>query len=446
MREIMTKKIKVYLVFILIMIGVFLATEILAYGEVSGELAKQPTENIELINDGQIDESITPVILDEVIINLFAKKTCGHCTDEKEFLTALVEKDRSINVHIYYIEEKENLDLLRLVGNALNTQVKGIPFTVIGSQAVAGFNNISTTGKQIERIIASERESNSTDVVLQQIELNKIKPQISKIEKNSADLDSEKSDSIGSDNIVLPFFGKINLKKYSLAAITFLIALVDGFNPCAMWTLLFLITLLLNMKDRKKMFILGAAFILTSGFVYYLLLTAWLDLFLIIGYATLSRVIIGLFAIGAAIYFFRDYQKNKAGVCKVDIGGKKQKVFGKLKKIVYQEKFVFSLIGIILLALAVNVVEAVCSAGLPAVYTQIVSVSQIAKWQKQLYLLFYIIIFMIDDMVIFVLAMVTLKKIGLDGKYARLSHLIGAIIMAVIGLLLIFKPELLMFG
>ena len=102
--------------------------------------------------------------------------------------------------------------------------------------------------------------------------------------------------------------------------------------------------------------------------------------------------------------------------------------------------------GIILLAFAVNLVELICSAGLPAVYVQILTLTELPTWQYYAYLVLYIFIFMLDDLFIFFVAMKTLQITGVTTKYVRASRLIGGIVMIVIGILLIFKPELLMFG
>ena len=53
---------------------------------------------------------------------------------------------------------------------------------------------------------------------------------------------------------------------------------------------------------------------------------------------------------------------------------------------------------------------------------------------------------MFDDLFVFVVAMITLQMTGVTTKYTRFSHLVGGIIMVIIGILLIFKPEWLMSG
>ena len=231
----------------------------------------------------------------------------------------------------------------------------------------------------------------------------------------------------------------------SLPVLTFVVALLDGFNPCAMWTLLFLISLLLGMNDRKRMWLLGTTFIAASALVYFLFLAAWLNLFLFLGFIVWVRLVVGLVALVTGGYFLRDYVVNKTGQCQV-IGNRRQKTMEKIRKIIKKKLLLLSLLGIIILAFAVNLVELICSAGLPAIYTQILSLAQLPKWQYYLYLIFYILIFMLDDLIIFFIAMITLQAVGIQSKYSRLSHLIGGILMLIIGCLLLFKPEWLMFG
>jgi hypothetical protein len=156
--------------------------------------------------------------------------------------------------------------------------------------------------------------------------------------------------------------------------------------------------------------------------------------------------LIGAIAIGGGSYNLKEYFTNKEGTCKVTNNQKRRAVFEKLKKITQHQSFYWALGGIILLAFAVNLVELICSAGLPAVYTQILTLSELATWQYYLYLLLYILFFMIDDLFVFFVAMKTLQVTGITTKYSRWSHLIGGILMIVIGLLLIFKHQWLMFG
>jgi ABC-type protease/lipase transport system fused ATPase/permease subunit len=150
--------------------------------------------------------------------------------------------------------------------------------------------------------------------------------------------------------------------------------------------------------------------------------------------------------LGGGGYYLKEYFFNPHSTCKVTGTDKRRKVFEKIKKLTHEQNFWIAFFGIILLAAAVNLVELVCSAGLPAVYTQILTLNSLPTWQYYGYLLLYIFVFMLDDLLVFILAMTTLKMTGISDKYSRISHLIGGIAMVIIGLLLLFKPEWLMFG
>jgi len=213
-----------------------------------------------------------------------------------------------------------------------------------------------------------------------------------------------------------------------------------------MWALLFLISLLLGMKDRRRMWVLGTAFIVTSAIVYFLFMAAWLNFFLFLEYVVWVRLLIGFIALGAGAYNLREYLVYKEGVCKVTSDRKRRKIFESLKEVSQSKEFFMALIGIVLLAFAVNMIELVCSAGLPAIYTHVLSLSNMPTWKYYLYLLIYVFFFMIDDLFVFLVSMKALKSVGIQSKYARYSHLIGGALMLLIGVLLIFKPELLMFG
>jgi hypothetical protein len=175
-------------------------------------------------------------------------------------------------------------------------------------------------------------------------------------------------------------------------------------------------------------------------------MAAWLNLILFLGFIFWIRLIIALVALGGGGYNLREYFINKDSGCKVVGGEKRQKVFEKLKRITQEQKFWLALGGIMVLAAGVNLVELICSAGLPVIFTQVLALSNLATWQYYSYMLIYIFVFMLDDLFVFFTAMITLQLTGITTKYTRISHLIGGILMVVIGILLIFKPEWLMFG
>ncbi len=255
-------------------------------------------------------------------------------------------------------------------------------------------------------------------------------------------------DVLAQSTYSVPIIGSFNPKTVSLPLLSFVIGIVDGFNPCAMWILIFLITMLFNMKNRKRMWILGFAFIATSGLVYLLFMISWLNLAAFLNKITLIRLLISIFSIIFGLTNIYRYVnlKNKDIGCDITNEKQRGKLANKIKDITTRKSFILSLLGIMLLAISVNILELLCSLGLPVVFTQVLAINDLNTFEYILYLSIYILFFLIDDIIVFVIAMKTLKIKGISNKYEKYSHLIGGIIMLILGLLMTFKPEWLMFN
>ena len=171
------------------------------------------------------------------------------------------------------------------------------------------------------------------------------------------------------ETVKLPGFGEIQLKSLSLPVLTVLLGGIDGFNPCAMWVLVFLIGLLMGMKDTLRMWTYGMLFLFTSGAIYFVFLAAWLNIFLFLGALAWLQVAVGLFALGAGAWYLAEFWRNPDGVCKVTTPGSQQKLMDRMRAAVAEPSFMIAVLSIMTLAIMVNMIELLCSAGIPAVYT-----------------------------------------------------------------------------
>lgn len=374
----------------------------------------------------------------------FYGQGCPHCAKEEVFLQDLIKQYPDVEIKKFEVwHNQDNLNLLKKVGRKLSADISGVPFTLVGSEYVIGFSSSKTTGQQILRLVEDCRKQQCQDVVEPLLSGPGESNSNAYSEKSSQPVEAEKKLP---EKLSLPWLGEIDVKSVSLPLLTVVMGLLDGFNPCAMWVLVFLIGLLLGVEDRKRRWVLGGVFLLASAAVYYVFMAAWLNLLLFLGFIIWVRLAIGLLALGGGIVNLREYFKNPTGACKVTRPKERKLVFEKLKEIALKKSFWLAVGGIIILAFAVNLVELICSAGLPAVYTQVLALSHLATWQYYAYILLYIFFFLIDDILVFVIAMITLEVTGLGAKYSRYSSLIGGLIMVLIGILLIFRPEWLMFG
>ena len=239
----------------------------------------------------------------------------------------------------------------------------------------------------------------------------------------------------------------IETKNLALPLVSILIGLVDGFNPCAMWVLLFLISMLIGMKDKKRMWSLGITFLVTSALIYLLFMIAWLNVATFLTSVSIVRLLLGLIALSGGIVNLYGYFKNrKTEGCTVVDDKKRNKIFDRIKRFTHEKNFFLAIIGVIAFAISVNIVELACSAGLPVMFIEILSINHLTIIEEVIYIGLYMLFFLLDDLVIFFIAMTTMQLTGFSTKYGKLSKVVGGILLLLIGLLLIFKPEWLMFN
>lgn len=372
-------------------------------------------------------------------IYLFYGRECPHCEELMKYLDELLAKDKykSVKLETYEVWHNKENDKKRIeVEEILGEEAAGVPYMIIGTNVIQGF--------------ASSMESEIRDIIDYYIDGNYYDPAGDYLHNtNTKNLEKLHYEKENEDEYDVPILGKINAKNASLLLVSIIIGAVDGFNPCAMWILLFLLSLLISTKDRRKMWILGLTFILTSGVVYLLFMLSWLNVAKYTSSIIFVRYLIGIFALvfgSINLYRFIKGLKQKDVGCDVTDAAKKRKIMDKIRKILSENKLLFAIIGIMLLAISVNLIELLCSLGLPVMFTEILGLNDLSHFEYGIYMFVYILFFLVDDLVIFIIAMKTLKLKGISNKYMKYSHLIGGLIMLVIGLLMILKPAWLLFN
>ncbi|MBQ9019312.1 MAG: hypothetical protein IJ097_03245 [Bacilli bacterium] len=376
---------------------------------------------------------------EKVTLYLFHGDGCPHCAAEIRYLDSIEKKYKNLEIVKYEVwYNKENASLLQDVYKAYGITRNGVPTTIIGNTVIQGFGD--TTGNKLERAIKFYNKNEYID-------------QVDKIKNGNFDnekiIDEFKKDEEKTDEemtIKVPSLGKLNLKKVSLGSAAIVIGLIDGFNPCAMWILLFLISVLIGMKNRKRMWVIGLTFLVTSALVYMLIMLSWVQIAVKITTVIWVRNIIAVVALIGAIINIRSYIKSrKDSGCEVVNDAKRKNIFNRIKKFTSEKSFLLAILGVIGLAISVNLVELACSAGLPLVFTELLALNNVSSSMRIIYTCIYILFFLLDDLIVFFIAMFTMKVTGISSKYNKYSHLLGGIIMLIVGILLIFKPEWLMF-
>jgi hypothetical protein len=213
-----------------------------------------------------------------------------------------------------------------------------------------------------------------------------------------------------------------------------------------MWVLVFLIGLLLGFRDSARRWMLGAAFLLTTAIVYYAIIAAWLGALLVFGLIAWLRVGVGVLAIAGGTYYVHGALRHPELVCRLAKDARRERILARLRSAVAEPRFLVATAAIVLLAAGVNFIELLCSAGIPAVYTQVLALTPMPAWQYYAWLALYVLVFIADDLAIFIGAMVTLEASGAVGRYAHHAQLVGGATLLAVGALLVFRPDWLLFG
>jgi len=335
---------------------------------------------------------------------------CSHCEEQEPFNEKLANTYPSIQIIEHDATTPQGSALLSEKLAELGIEDEpDFPITIFGNQVFGGWESEETTGRAIEE-------------ALQQCLAGNCPPP---------------AGEEPGDGIVLPFWGEIVPGDYSLSALAVILGLVDGFNPCAMWVLVYLISIIATLRDRKRIWLIVGSFVLASGILYFLFMTAWLNAFLFIGYVKPVTIVIGLVALGGGILQIRGFIETKGAiVCEVTDEESRKKTMTRIQKIVSSPITLGTIAGILALAFLVNSIEFVCSAAVPAIFTHVLSLASLTTFQYYGYILLYVFFFMLDDLIIFGTAAIALTS-NLGERYAKYFRPIGATILIILGVLLL---------
>ncbi len=245
------------------------------------------------------------------------------------------------------------------------------------------------------------------------------------------------------DQINIPVFGRLSARKLGMPIFTIVVGLVDGFNPCAMWVLLFLLSILVNLKDRRRIFAIAGTFVVVSGLAYYAFMAAWLNVFMLIGYLRPIQVVLALMAILIGSIHVKDFFAFRKGISLSIPESAKPGIYARVRRIVTAEHLAGAVTGAITLAILVNVVELLCTAGLPALYTNILMQQGLSAATRYAYLGLYILAYMFDDGLMVLIVVWTLSKTKLQETQGRWLKLMSGMVILLLGIIMLIRPELL---
>jgi glutaredoxin len=348
---------------------------------------------------------------DVAAIEVFTRAGCPHCADARAFLTELARGRPDLRVVWREVDrDPDALRELERLSREAGAEAPGVPTFRIGEALVIGFESAETTGARIRALVEAPAGA---------------------------------APSARGDAVDTGLFGTLRASELGLPLFTVALGLVDGVNPCAMWVLLFLLSLLVNLRDRRRMALVAGTFVLASGLVYFAFMAAWLNVFLLIGLSRDVQIALGLVALAIGALQVKDFFAFGRGPSLSIPDGAKPGIYARARAILRERSALASLAGVAVLALLVNTVELLCTAGLPAVYTAILAHAPLSGAEHYAYLALYNLAYVADDALMVTLAVVTLAKTKLGERAGRVLKLTSGAVMLALALCLLFFPGVL---
>ncbi|RLF94439.1 hypothetical protein DRN45_03365 [Thermococci archaeon] len=424
-------------------------------------------------------------------VYLFWSEGCPHCEAEKEYLNEIKDNYPGMEIIMYEATGSiEEYNLLKEFCDAYDVTFI-TPLIFIGNDYVSGFVDKETTGLEIKEKLDYCLEHGCIDPIDKVKGIGKIsKGEAVKISKTvpevislleeypnasyivdiqygtnnymvrwrvkdieiSVEIDSETGEIVSGEKnkeeeqISIPFIGDVYPSEINLPLLTIMVGGLDGINPCAIWVLCFLMSFLIYMRDKKRMLIVGVTFVITSGIVYFMFMAAWLNFFLLVGYVDVMRIAIAILAITVGIINVKDFFFFKRGVSLTIPDSKKPSLMKRMRGLLKKESTFALILGTMALAFFANLIELLCTAGFPAIYTRILTLNALSALKYYLYLVLYNAVYVVPLMIIVVSFVVTMGRRKFTERQGRILKLVSGAIMLLLGLIMLLKPEILIVG
>lgn len=344
-------------------------------------------------------------------LQVFVREGCPHCASAKAFLSTLGPEDlQGVRIVLRDVGEDEQArrDLER-ISRAVGAWPPGVPTFVFKDTVLVGFDDSEHTGRDLLQLI---QQDNASPVVRDEVETR--------------------------------LFGTLDATRLGLPLFTLALGLLDGFNPCATWVLLFLLSLLVRLQDRRRMALVAGTFVLASGAVYYAFMAAWLNFFLVLGLSSTLRVALGMLALLIGLFNVKDFFAFGRGPSFSIPDSAKPGLYERMRRVIAAPTLGLAMVSVITLAVLVNFVELLCTAGFPAIYTAVLAQHEPTAAARYAYLGLYILGYMADDALMVGLAVTALSRRKLSERAGRVLKLIAGSVMLLLGLVLLLRPGWLM--
>lgn len=383
----------------------------------------------------------TPPPTRQVVVYFFWGDGCPHCAAAKPFLEQLRQRYPGLEVRAYEVWYSEaNRDLFARMAGAYGFEAKSVPTFFLGNQHWVGYSE--QTGPVLERAVAACARAGCPDAGAGIIVFDSAPLFIGPVAPPMA-AEPEPVEPAAPAMITLPLLGAVSLENQSLTVSTILIAFVDGVNPCSMWALMTLLAITLHTGSRRKVAIIGLVYITVTACIYALFIAGMFTLFTVARLATWLQLLVAATAAVFGLINIKDYFFFKQGPSLTISDTRKPGLIRRMRRLLDASQSFGGLVGAtVVLAAGVSLVEFSCTAGFPLIWTNLLAARGVGPAAFVMLLLIYLVIYQLDEFVVFGGAVATLRASRLEEKHGRTLKLAGGMLMLALALVMLINPAL----
>ena len=398
------------------------------------ELENGPINPQDIV-DGKMTLGRLPA--DEVVnLYFFRGEGCSHCAEEEPFLQHLVNDvyQNRLIVHEYEVwYDEENAKLADQFAKAYGGEMSGVPMTFIGTHFVTGFNE----SHQQEFIDYIEEELAAGPVDPKKIADGELT--VEQVLESREQKKNEPQRTV----INVPLIGEVDLQNKSLLLTTTIIGLVDGVNPCSLWVLTMLLAMVIHTDSRKKTLIIGFVYLFVTAAIYALFILGVFSLLSYVRYMRWIQIVVACITLVLGIINLKDYFFFKQGVSLTIDDEKKPGLYKKMRNVLKNTDNTWAMIGAtVVLSAGVSLVEFSCTAAFPVIWSNILAAHNVKGVEFALHLLLYMLLYQLDEIIIFLVVVVTMKSKKMEEKHGQVLKLFSGCLMIVLSAVMIISPAL----
>lgn len=359
-------------------------------------------------------------------VEAFVREGCPHCAQAEAFLTTLAQEDPTLAIVVRDVG-KDAAAMARL--KELTRAAGGIarvPAVYVGGELILGYSPEARTDRLIRAALAGQQAKHD--------------PGTLETGTCAAEGDALACEAPAApETFEISVLGRtLSLDDVGLPAFTLVMGLLDGFNPCSMWVLILMISLLAPLDDRRRMIAIAGTFVTIQGLAYFLMMSAWLNLFLLLGLARWSEIAIGVVALAFGAINVKDFVAFGRGISLSISERHRADIYKRIRALLHTETVTAAIAGTIVLGILVQIVEFMCTTGFPALFTRILTLRELDAASYYGYLALYIAAYMLDDVVILGIGVVTLSRHRLQEREGRWLKLVAGLVMIGLGIYLLW--------